>query len=364
MFKQETLSVDALMDKLQGKRVRSDQILSILNNTFSCDHQFSKQDLTTRKETIKKYKCQLDILLKIPKLEQRSDEWYKVRKTLITASEFAQALGKAKFGTQKQFYQKKCGHEEDKTFNSSAAPLKWGIMFEPIACNIYSNRTCQVVHEFGLLRHPTIPYFGASPDGITNNGIMLEIKCPYQRKITGEVPLQYFYQIQGQLSVCELYECDYVECGFKEFDDLDTLLENTEDNQEIGVIVEHAYSTTGGEIQYIYKYSDMFSKKTINAEIINDWIEKNKIVDCNRLYKSISVHYWALDVYNTVRIYRDDKFLVEQFESLKHIWDNICMYRQDIDIYKLHITGGRTTRSKSTLDTSAGKSNGYMFLDE
>jgi hypothetical protein len=31
---------------------------------------------------------------------------------------------------------------------------------------------------------------------------MLEIKCPFRRRITGEVPLQYYYQIQGQLE-CE-----------------------------------------------------------------------------------------------------------------------------------------------------------------
>ena len=60
------------------------------------------------------------------------------------------------------------------------------------------------VFEFGILRHPTIECLGASPDGISDIGIMLEIKCPWKRKKTETIPEQYYYQIQGQLDVCSL----------------------------------------------------------------------------------------------------------------------------------------------------------------
>ena len=47
---------------------------------------------------------------------------------------------------------------------------------------------------------------------------MVEIKCPYSRKLKKDyIPEKYYYQIQGQLAVCNLKECDYVECIFKKY---------------------------------------------------------------------------------------------------------------------------------------------------
>ena len=53
--------------------------------------------------------------------------------------------------------------------------------------------------------------FGASPDGITRNGIMIEIKSPYSRKVNGIVPSNYWVQMQLQLEVCNLEICHFVE---------------------------------------------------------------------------------------------------------------------------------------------------------
>eukprot|EP00798_Chlamydomonas_sp_ICE-L_P002706 gene2706-biopygen7861 len=71
-----------------------------------------------------------------------------------------------------------------------------------------------LVHEFGLLRHASKSFLGASPDGVTEDGVMLEIKCPWRRKIDGTVPMQYYLQIQGQLAVSGLLECDNFEVEF------------------------------------------------------------------------------------------------------------------------------------------------------
>ena len=45
---------------------------------------------------------------------------------------------------------------------------------------------------------------GASPDGITDDGVMVEIKCPPKRKFTKTVPPHYKMQVLGQLEVCNL----------------------------------------------------------------------------------------------------------------------------------------------------------------
>lgn len=354
---QETLSVDAIIDKMLGSNKSSTQILTVLNHCFS-GKTVSKEYIQHRKLKLQHYRKKLAKLLEIPKIEQRTDEWYAIRNTLITASEFAQALDKAKFGTQKQFYKKKCGMEP--SINLQSPPLIWGIKYEPVACSIYAKRTGQTIHEFGLLRHPTIPFFGASPDGITNNGIMLEIKCPYQRSITGDVPLQYYYQMQGQLSVCELEECDYVECGIKEVTDMEEMW--AELTLECGIIIEQ---------QGVKTYSPVFGKG--DEENARLWMETNSSSNSNTYNPTTSpddetenthtttegkeetepiITFWVLKTYNTVRIYRDDKFLQEQFALLEEVWQKVCEYRQNPS----ELTARRNTKDSSKSD--------YMFLDD
>jgi putative phage-type endonuclease len=363
---QEVISRDGLLDRLLAKKMSVDQVINIVNHCFTSGKVVTKDDVAVRKETIKGYQQQLEHLLQLPKIEQRTDVWYAVRKTLITASEFAQALGKGKFGTQKEFYQKKCGHEVDKPFNASLAPLKWGTMFEASACEIYAGRTGQTIHEFGLLKHPSIQFFGASPDGITNNGIMLEIKCPYQRKITGEVPAQYNYQIQGQLSVCQLKECDYVECGFQDFGNIDDCFNAAGPEQEIGVIIEWDNENGDG---YTYAYSPIYFAGHTDEEVcakkksIMEWIDKNKKqTTTSRLG---SLHFWVLDVFNIVRVYRDDPFLEEQFAQLELVWDKLAEYKIDKELYLTEVGASGSRRKRAVASTvPATKDSGYLFIDD
>eukprot|EP00798_Chlamydomonas_sp_ICE-L_P029451 gene29451-biopygen5374 len=177
----------------------------------------TETDVVDRCVAVEKYKMRLQNMLGERGIAQRTPAWYSARDVMITASDFAQALGFSKFGNRKDFYEKKCGFASPKPFDDNVPPLRWGFMFEPVACKIYSRLNVDVaVHEFGLLRHPTVPFLDASPDGVTEDGVMLEIKCPWRRKIDGTVPQQYYFQIQGQLSVCGLSECDYFEVEFDE----------------------------------------------------------------------------------------------------------------------------------------------------
>jgi hypothetical protein len=192
-------------------------------------------------------------------------------------------------------------------------------MFEYVAQNIYSQRNNVKVHEFGIIKHPKVDFFGASPDGITENGVMLEIKCPFKRKINGEIPLQYYYQIQGQLDVCELDECDYFECEFELVDDIDNLLNCV---FESGIIIE----IEGNENKYIYSPI----KIEWQQEEIRDWIEENKS-------QSGKVYMYKLVSCNTVRVERDDTFIKENLEQLKEVWDKIKEYRADEELYNKEV---------------------------
>ena len=206
-------------------------------------YEIRPEHVRDRAMTTLAWRARLAKLLEAPGVTQRTPEWYEARKTMVTASDVAQALGCSKFGNQRTFFQKKCGApEEQAAFDASLPPLKWGVMYEPVAQAIYSAVNLGVrVHEFGLLRHETLSFVGASPDGISDLGVMLEIKCPWRRRIVeGEVPMQYYYQIQAQLAVCGLQECDYFECEFFEADDStdEAWLTRTDAWHERGVFAE------------------------------------------------------------------------------------------------------------------------------
>ena len=80
------------------------------NLTISIDVNLTEEYIDNRLRKIDEYKKQLEKIKEIPIIEQRSDEWFSIRRNLITASDMAQALNKGKFGTQKDFLIKKIGN--------------------------------------------------------------------------------------------------------------------------------------------------------------------------------------------------------------------------------------------------------------
>lgn len=281
--------------------------------------QPSKKEIEKRINQLKKYKKQLAKLLKIPKIVQKTDEWYKVRQNLLTASDFAQALGEGKFGTTKQFYQKKCeAAAADSAVAGKTNPFfKWGNMFEDVALGIYSDMHDIKLYDFGLLLHPNHTWAAASPDGISDNGIMVEIKCPKKRKlIEGDVPTQYYYQIQGQLDVCDLDECDYFECEFGLYDNDEDFFDNLDEYKYYGIIIELADDE--------WKYSGVK-------------MEKNDLIKFYNENKHIKKYLWYLNAFNKTRVYRDKKFVKEKMGKLEKVWNNVLSYRADPEKYKKEV---------------------------
>jgi len=359
---QETLTIDTVLDRLIDIHEFDDMaILRFVNKAFASPRPLKIENIQNRRLIVADYRKQLEKLRELPVIEQRTLEWYELRKNLITASDFAQALGEGKFGTQKQFFQKKCGFEKD-VFNYNTPPLKWGTMYEPVAGDIYCRRNNVELFEFGILKHPTIDFIGASPDGITSNGIMLEIKCPFKRKITGEIPTQYYYQIQGQLEVCELEECDYLECEFTETMDVEDFqaFEN-----EKGVIIEYA---TDGTTPPQYTYSPIWSGVNTDMDSVDEWITTNM----NTTQTNIVLHYWKLTTLNVVRVYKDDAFVQEKIDMLKDVWDKVLQYQNDKDLYLKEVGSSSVSRGNSlTIDLGmkggrqvTPKISGYSFIGD
>jgi putative phage-type endonuclease len=148
-----------------------------------------------------------------PGIAQRTPEWYAAREGLITASNFADAASKSD-AARRSFVRRKV---DPKPFLGSDA-TRWGVKYEDVACALYEHYNHTTVAEYGLLLHPTEPHLGASPDGITPYGVMVEIKCPYTKTLS-DIPPEYSAQMQGQLEVCGLQVCDFAVCRAREFED-------------------------------------------------------------------------------------------------------------------------------------------------
>lgn len=169
----------------------------------------------------------VDTLAASIQVAQRSPEWYKQSKGLLTASEFSNILGTPRAVSNLAF-QKVAPLSENLRQNTTAccttemSPFDWGIRFEPVVKQVLERMDRIKILEMGRVVHPTNPRLAASPDGIIVGaddsrriGRLLEIKCPITRKIDGVVPQDYWCQMQIQMEVTDIDECDYVEMSFE-----------------------------------------------------------------------------------------------------------------------------------------------------
>ena len=106
----------------------------------------SEERLKNRLEQMESQMKIVHELNKYPFVKQRTPEWYDIRNSLITASDFGQATNRGKFGNQIDFFRKKVGYELD-TFDSSSPPLQWGIRYEEVANKFYKQKMNVSVFE-------------------------------------------------------------------------------------------------------------------------------------------------------------------------------------------------------------------------
>lgn len=281
---------------------------------------YSKKDIQDRKSAIISYREQLSRLQQLPLIKQRTTEWYNARKSRLTASDLDDAIKDNCLKLAK----KKAGIIKDKTNYSTIAPLKWGTMFEAMAIRCYSQEMKDIsISEFGLIEDETNEHFGASPDGINDMGIMIEIKCPFTRKIVdGEIPQKYFMQIQGQLAVCCLKECDYIECNFKTYDSVYKYIESIQSEYEDrivnhGIIAEYKNVETD---EYEYLYSDPYLKASKAFDNINKQMNE---YENNDKFLFIKTTPWRLEEINIQRVYFNEEAWKETLPKIDKFWEKV-----------------------------------------
>lgn len=152
---------------------------------------------------------QVQKLLDLPQPEQRSEQWFEARKTRLTSSDVDTVLGQNKYAKPVDVLFKKCGL--GKPFTGNVA-TRYGQKYEDEAIAKYCELHNKKTHSFGLLPHPTISWLGGSPDDITEDGIVIEVKCPLYRKIEmGKCPPHYEAQVRMNMEICDLDRAAFIE---------------------------------------------------------------------------------------------------------------------------------------------------------
>jgi len=162
----------------------------------------------------------VDNLISSIQIQQRTVAWYEQSKTVLTASEFSAILGSPRsidnLALQKVAPINPRSNLACSTVSMSA--FDWGIRFEPVVKQILEVVWGSTIAEVGRFLHAENTRLAASPDGIiltaadpSRVGRLVEIKCPVRREINGVVPFDYWCQMQIQMEVTNIDECEYVE---------------------------------------------------------------------------------------------------------------------------------------------------------
>ncbi len=318
---------------------------------------------------------------------QRSAEWFKQRETLISASDGGCVVDANKHEAPYKFIVKKVFGS---TFKSNEFCYH-GKKYELIATMIYENRMNVGVEEYGLVRSSKHKFLGASPDGIVNKykkngknltdkvGRMLEIKCPFIRKIQhdgeiidGIVPIYYWVQVQLQLQCCELDECDFWQCKIEEYDNYDDFLNDTDHTEpfrsvntglEKGCVIQLVPKSRKSEmidnyLNVIYEDAIFMYPPSIEygPSKLKKWVDDSKkLIETDEKYKDFDfdkVFYWKLKTSNCTTLSRDDKWFNEKLPILRKMWDYVEFYR---------VNENAKNTLKDYLDSSTIKKNSTIM---
>jgi putative phage-type endonuclease len=156
-------------------------------------------------------------------VEQRSDEWFNMRKGKITSSEIHKIIGQeGKLSETAKTYLLEKVTETLGGAKASAvgAALDWGTDLEPVAIAYYEETYKQTVTKASFA--PYNEYYGGSPDGhIAPDGI-IEVKCPFNSSnhfkhglITSaeefkKAKPEYYWQCVSNMLVTNTQWCDFI----------------------------------------------------------------------------------------------------------------------------------------------------------
>jgi len=145
------------------------------------------------------------------RLEQGTEEWLRFRKGKLTASKAGVILGLSPYMTPFELFEEELGLREPKTVSSH---MQAGLDIEGEARDWFYNKTgIEVIPDVAV--YPKEPIFIASLDGISKcKSTILEIKNNnkefHEIAKRGKIVPFHFAQVQHQMYVTDLDECNYL----------------------------------------------------------------------------------------------------------------------------------------------------------
>lgn len=268
----------------------------------------------------------------IPQPEQRTAAWYAFRGSYLTASSAWKAF--ATPGAFNQLVNDKCTAANMRIEDAPSvpsgkgvnvdSPLHWGQKYEPLSVMWYEHRYGTKIGEFGCIPHPSIECLAASPDGINIDpknpryGRMLEIKNVVSRTITGIPKMDYWIQMQLQMAVCGLDECDFLEMKFREYEDAaewqaDGTAWTAQDGSMKGKIIQFM---SDGVPEYEYQ-----PLGGLSPEEARDW--EQEAHERHEGDTWIRDTYWKLEVVSCVLVEFNPEWMAAAEVRLRDVWATI-----------------------------------------
>lgn len=149
--------------------------------------------------------------------ESGSANWYAARRGMLTASKMNDAMAFKQKGGPAQVridYMMDLVAERMTgiaTTHFVTEAMQWGTDQEANAIAAFEDLSGILVHRGGLVLHPKIEFFGATPDGFITSPEMplaiVEVKCPttstfVEWRLAGEIPEKHRRQMLAQMACC------------------------------------------------------------------------------------------------------------------------------------------------------------------
>jgi putative phage-type endonuclease len=340
-----------------------EQAMKLFYQKVAPKRSFQKSFIRT-KPNMAKLQEKITYLQNIPQPEQRTPAWYNFRYKYLTASSIWKAF--ISESTRNQLIYDKCKplNVDKYSHTSTDSPMHWGHKYEPVSVQLYEALYKTTVSDFGCIPHATLNFLAASPDGINTletsdrYGRMLEIKNIVNRDIDGIPKMEYWIQMQLQLEVCNLNECDFLETRFKEYVDEDAYLVDSysEDDCALNYNKTQEGEQKGLMIQFIvhgqpfYEYAPLNMTKTELTKWEAAMMEKH---DNDMWCKNI---YWRLDQLSCVLVLRNKFWFNAAIPILTDLW-------KTIEHEKKHGYEHRSPNKKVKMDNTTNGLGGKCLID-
>ena len=280
------------------------------------------------KTQLEEYRDITKKLLDLPQFEQRTEGWYKDRYNKITASDCNAILaGKSR---EYEVMMRKLDPLVKSSIIEGPAILH-GKQFEQVITEATEIRYKRKIFEYGCIPHHTHSFIGASPDGITEDGIMIEIKCPYSRPIEGLPLKDYWVQMQLQMECCNLNLCYFIEGKITKYEDEEQFLNDRHSEHEHlrknglekGLII--SYYKDNSE-HYVYP------ENTVKWEwdALSNWRDGvlEKLILDNEI-SFIREDFFKIDEYSITPVYRDREWFESVFPKFQSFWNTVLDHRRN-----------------------------------